>query len=300
MASTDPCPCSDHHGEGPTVNDLPLPLGLREEWRRLETRRRFLGRVGKTLGWAALATLLGGKLKAGTDGAAPGPNFAPKAKRGIYLFMCGGPPQLDLWDYKPGLAKLFDVDLPDSVRGGIRLSGLTEGQARFPIAPSHWKFRQHGKSGRWVSELLPWTARISDDIATIHTLNTDAVNHEPALELIATGNMVVGKPSLGAWLAYGLGSVNENLPTFVVLTSRLVPGANQQVIFPFLWGSGFLSNRYAGIPLAFGRGPSAVSQRPARHDAADPARPGRSGQPNQSAHLRRARRPGYPGSDQPI
>ena len=245
-----PCPCSDHHGEGPTVNDLALPFGLKAEWRQLETRRRFLGKMGKTFGWAAMASLMGSRLRAGAAGAAaPGPDFAPKAKRGIYLFMCGGPPQLDLWDYKPGLSKLFDADLPDSVRGGLRLSGLTEGQARFPIAPSHWNFAQHGQSGRWVSELLPWTAKLTDDIALIHTLNTDAVNHEPALELIATGNMVVGKPSLGAWLSYGLGSINDNLPTFVVLTCRMVPGANQQVIFPFLWGSGFLSNKYAGIPL---------------------------------------------------
>jgi hypothetical protein len=142
MSSPRPCSCSDLHGEGPTVYDLPLPLGLREEWRKLETRRRFLGRMGKTFGWAALATLLGDKLTADSSGTAgiSAPNFAPKAKRGIYLFMGGGPPQLDLWDYKPGLTKLFDADLPDSVRGGLRLSGLTEGQARFPIAPSHWNF----------------------------------------------------------------------------------------------------------------------------------------------------------------
>ncbi len=244
-----PCPCSDHFGEGPTVYDLPIPLALREEWRKLETRRHFLGKMGKAFGWAGMAALMGNKALAGATNGAMSPNFAPKAKRGIYLFMGGGPPQMDLWDYKPGLAKMFDQDLPDSVRSGQRLTGMTEGQTRFPIAPSYWKFRQRGKSGRWVSDLLPWTGRLTDELALIHTLNTDAINHEPALDLINTGNMVAGKPSLGAWLSYGLGSMNENLPTFVVLTSHLIPGAAQQPIYPYLWGSGFLSNRYAGIAL---------------------------------------------------
>jgi hypothetical protein len=240
------CPCPDHYGEGPTVYDLPLPLGLREEWRRLETRRRFLGRMGKVFGWAGLATLVGQKVLAGAA-EAPGPNFAPKAKRGIYLFMSGAPPQMDLWDYKPALAGLFNQDLPDSVRGGQVLTTMTEGQNRFPIAPSYWNFSRRGKCGRWVSDLLPWTGRLVDDIAVIHTLNTDAINHEPASDLMNTGNMVAGKPSLGAWLSYGLGSMNDNLPTFVVLTSRLIPEAQQQPIYPYLWGSGFLSNRYSGV-----------------------------------------------------
>ena len=244
------CPCSDHHGEGPTVLDLPVPRELREEWRRLETRRHFFGRMGKALGWAGLATLLGDRLRAETGGLGfPGPNFAPKAKRAIFLFMGGGPPQQDLWDYKPGLAGLYNQDLPESVRGTQVLTSATAGQAHLPIAPSYWKFAQRGQSGRWVSELLPWTGKIVDDLALIHTLNTDAINHEPAMLLMNTGNMVVGKPSLGAWLSYGLGSINENLPTFVVLTSKLVPAGGDQPIYPRLWGSGFLSNRYAGIAL---------------------------------------------------
>ncbi len=250
--------CSDHHGEGPTVYDLPgVPPALREEWRRLETRRHFLGRMGKTLGWAGLATLMGNKLLAGA-GAAPGglpspemlrvPNFIPKAKRCIYLFMAGGPPQMDLWDYKPGLPALYDRDLPDSVRGSQVLTGMTAGQARFPIAPPAWGFTRHGQCGRWVSNLLPQTGKVVDELAVVRSIYTDAVNHEPAILLMNTGNMVPGKPSMGAWLSYGLGSMNDNLPAFVVLNSKLTVG-NKQPISPRLWGSGFLSSEYAGVPF---------------------------------------------------
>jgi hypothetical protein len=154
---------------------------------------------------------------------------------------------MDLWDYKPDLASLFDKDLPDSVRGNQALTGMTSGQARFPIAPSHWNFARQGKSGRWVSELLPWTGKLVDEFAIVHSLTTDAINHEPAILLMNTGNMVPGKPSLGAWLSYGLGSMNENLPTFVVLNSQLIPGTDLQPISPKLWSSGFLSNEYAGV-----------------------------------------------------
>jgi hypothetical protein len=245
--------CCDHGGEGPTVYDLPVPLSLREEWKRLATRRHFLGRMGKTLGWAGLASLIGDSLigrAAGAElrsGANRLPDFAPKAKRSIYLFMSGAPSQMDLWDYKPGLTSLFDKDLPDSVRGTQSLTGMTSGQARFPIAPPHWGFSRQGKSGRYVSELLPWTGKLVDDITLIHTMQTDAINHEPAILLINTGNMVPGKPSLGSWIAYGLGSMNENLPTFVVLNSLTIPGTDLQPISPKLWSSGFLSNEYAGV-----------------------------------------------------
>jgi len=248
--------CCDH-GEGPTVYDLPVPLELREEWRSLATRRHFLGSMGKTLGWASLATLFGGALApralhAATDSLPNSaahyvPDFAPKAKRAIYLFMSGAPSQMDLWDYKPGLANLYDKDLPESVRGAQTLTGMTAGQARFPIAPSHWDFTRQGKSGRWVSDLLPWTGRLVDDITVVHSMQTDAINHEPAILLMNTGNMVPGKPSMGAWLSYGLGSMNENLPTFVVLNSLTLPGTDLQPISPKLWSSGFLSNEYAGV-----------------------------------------------------
>jgi len=254
---SNPHHCSDHGGEGPTIYDLPgVPLALREHWRRLETRRHFLGRAGKTLAWAGLASLLGPRLLAaagGPDDSLPSPkslrlpNFAPKAKRCINLFMSGAPPQMDLWDYKPGLAGLYDHDLPDSVRGNQVLTGMTAGQSRFPIAPSYWKFRQHGQTGCWVSDLLPCTSRLVDDLAVIKTMYTDAINHEPAILLMNTGNMVPGKPSMGAWLAYGLGSMNDDLPTFVVLNSKLLPGAINQPVSPRLWGSGFLSSTYAGV-----------------------------------------------------
>src|SRR6266481_1960660 len=224
--------CCDHGGVGPTVYDLPVPLELREEWKRLATRRHFLGGMGKTLGWASLATLSGSawsrQIVSAASDSQPSSlahyvaDFAPKAKRAIYLFMSGAPPQMDLWDYKPGLASLYDKDLPDSVRGTQALTGMTSGQARFPIAPSHWGFTRQGKSGRWVSDLLPWTGRLVDDITLVHSMQTDAINHEPAILLINTGNMVPGKPSLGSWLSYGLGSMNENLPTFVVLNSLTI------------------------------------------------------------------------------
>ena len=143
---------------------------------------------------------------------------------------------------------MFDKDLPDSVRGNQALTGMTAGQARFPIAPSHWEFAQHGQSGRWVSELLPWTGKIVDELTLIHTLQTDAINHEPAMLLMNTGNMVPGKPALGAWLSYGLGSMNENLPD--VRRAELDDSCRtltNQPISPKLWSSGFLSSEYAGV-----------------------------------------------------
>src|SRR5262249_55743269 len=175
------------------------------------------------------------------------PDFPPTAKRAIYLFMSGAPSQVDLWDYKPNLTNQYDKDLPDSVRGSQALTGMTAGQARFPIAPSHWGFSRQGQSGRYVSDLLPWSGKLVDDITVIHTMQTDAINHEPAILLINTGNMIPGKPSLGSWLAYGLGSMNENLPTFVVLNSLTLPGTDLQPISPKLWSSGFLSNEYSGV-----------------------------------------------------
>src|SRR5271168_2116036 len=177
------------------------------------------------------------------------PHFAPKAKRAIYLFMSGGPPQIDLLDYKPNLAALYDKDIPDSVRGGQQLTGMTAGQARFPIAPSHWAFHQHGQTGTWISELMPYTARMVDDLTIIKSTNTDAINHEPAIMLLNTGNMNSGKPCLGSWLAYGLGSMNDNLPTFVVLQTKTNPKENNQPVSSRLWSSGFLSSEYAGVGL---------------------------------------------------
>ena len=250
------CTDPDH---SPNVLNMPVPAGLKQEWATLETRRHFLGRSGKVLGWAALSALVGDKaLRGDSKGtAAPGPSaetlklphFAPKAKRAIYLFMSGGPPQLDLLDYKPGLAALYDQDIPDSVRGAQALTGMTAGQARFPIAPSHWGFKQYGKTGTWVSDLLPYTARMVDDLTIVKSTNTDAINHEPAIMLMNTGNMNAGKPCLGSWLSYGLGSMNDNLPTFMVLQSKVNPKENNQPVSSRLWSSGFLSSEYAGVGL---------------------------------------------------
>lgn len=251
-----------------TPLDLPIPSGLKQEWAAVETRRRFLGRSGKVLGWAALAGIFSEldlrSLARGaeTNAASPGtantlglPHFAPKAKRAIYLFMSGGPPQMDLFDYKPNLAGQFNKDMPDSVRGNQQLTGMTAGQAHFPVAPSHWPFGQHGQTGTWVSSLLPQTARMIDDLTIIKTMNTDAINHEPAIMLMNTGNMNAGKPCLGAWLAYGLGSMNDNLPTFVVLQTKTNPKENNQPVSSRLWSSGFLSSEYAGVGLRSGADP---------------------------------------------
>ena len=251
-------PCSDHSGEGPSVLDLSIPQSLKAEWLALASRRQFLTRAGKSLAWASLASLMGGnRLTASTTPGQGGflPNFAPKAKRAIYLFMAGAPSQFETWDYKPALAQRFDQDLPESVRGGQVLTGMTSSQSRLPIAPSLFKFKQHGKAGHWVSELFPETAKMADELAVIRSLHTDAINHEPAILLMNSGNMVPGKPSIGSWISYGLGSMNEDLPTFVVLTSKLPLFANIQALSSRLWSSGFLSPEHAGVALRSGGDP---------------------------------------------
>ena len=254
--------CSDHCGENPTVWDLPhVPLGLKREWLDLETRRHFLGQGVKALGWAGLATLLGRSApnllaNAPIPGApAMLPHYAPKAKRAIYLFMAGSPSQIETWDYKPTLADLFDKDLPESVRGGQTLTGMTASQTRFPIAPSIYKFARQGKAGRFVSELFPYTAKVSDELCVIKSLHTDAINHEPAILQLTTGNMFPGKPSIGSWLSYGLGAMNAELPTFVVMTSKMPHRTNVQALSNRLWSSGFLSPEHAAVALRSGSDP---------------------------------------------
>ena len=176
-----------------------------------ETRRQFFGRGARGLGAMALASV--------ANGAAALPHFAPKAKRCIYLHMVGAPPQQDLLDYKPKMNDWFDKDLPASIRQGQRLTTMTSGQSRFPIAPSKFKFAQHGKTGAWVSELLPNMANMVDDLAIVRSMYTEAINHEPAITFIQTGNMNAGKPCIGSWVSYGLGSMNKELPSFVVLNA---------------------------------------------------------------------------------
>ena len=174
-------------------------------------------------------------------------HFPPKAKQIIYLHMVGGPSQIDLYDYKPAMQEFYDKDLPDSVRMGQRLTTMTSGQARFPIAPSKYKFEQHGECRMWVSELLPWTAKMVDDMVFIRSMHTEAINHEPAISYIQTGNQITGRPCLGAWASYGLGTLNENLPTFVVLVARSTNTEQVQAISARLWSAGYLPGEHAGV-----------------------------------------------------
>jgi hypothetical protein len=218
------------------------------------TRRHFFGRAATGIGTAALASLLNPDLLTaaaipGDRGALGQPHRKPTAKRVIYLFMSGAPSQLDLFDFKPKMEALFDKDLPDSIRRGQRLTTMTSGQSRFPIAPSMYKFAQHGESGAWLSELLPHVATIADDLAFVKSVHTEAINHDPAITYIQTGAQIPGRPSMGAWVSYGLGSDNQDLPTFVVLHSTWSAKRDAQALYERLWGAGFLPTRHAGVSL---------------------------------------------------
>ncbi len=230
---------------------------LVNEYVRNETRRRFLGRGANAVGMAAFASLMGGESRVEGMEKIPASltHFAPKAKRVIYLHMVGGPSQLDLYDYKPKMGEFYDKDLPESVRMGQRLTTMTSGQKRFPVAPSKYKFKQHGKSGMWVSEMLPHTAKMVDDMCFIRSMNTEAINHEPAITLMQTGNMITGRPCLGSWASYGLGSMNENLPTFVVLVAKPSNTEQVQAISARLWSAGYLSGEHAGVSFRSGGDP---------------------------------------------
>ncbi len=229
-----------------------------------ETRRQFFGHGARGFGSIALASLM-----RGATGGIPGlPHFPAKAKRGIYLHMVGGPSQLDLYDYKPGMKEWFDKDLPESIRNGQRLTTMTSGQSRFPIAPSIFKFAQHGPSGAWISELLPNTAKMAGEMAIVRTMHTEAINHEPAITFMQSGSMVAGKPCMGAWMAYGLGSMNEDLPSFVVLNAQHThPKAGVQAISARLWSAGFLSAKYAGVAMRSGGDPVLYINNPEGVDA---------------------------------
>ena len=208
------------------------------------TRRHFFGRSAYGLGAIALSKLLGDELP---RGGLPGlPHFAPKAKRVIYLFQSGAPSQIELFDYKPKLQQLRGTDLPDSVRQGQRLTAMTATQSSFPIVPSTFSFRQRGQSGAWVSELLPHTAEIADKLCFVKSMHTEAINHDPAVTFFQTGAQLAGRPSIGAWISYGLGSENRDLPAFVVMVSS-GSGRSGQPLYDRLWGSGFLPTRYQGV-----------------------------------------------------
>lgn len=222
-------------------------------------RRHFLKHSGSGIGAAALATLLDPSALA----AATGPHFAPQAKRVIWLTQAGAPSQLDLFDHKPELVEQFDKDLPASVRGDQRLTGMTSGQTRFPVAPSAFRFQQHGQSGMWLSELLPHTAKLADDICLIRSLYTEAINHDPAMTLLQTGHQIGGRPAFGAWASYGLGTENQDLPTFVALISRPSGPTNAQPLHERMWGAGFLPSRHQGVRLSSGPDPVLYLSNPA-------------------------------------
>jgi hypothetical protein len=220
-----------------------------------ETRRQFFSRGMNALGAAALTSLLGRGVGGAAETGDALTHFAPKAKRVIYLHMVGGPSQMDLYDYKPKMVDFFDKDLPESIRNGQRLTGMTSGQARFPVQPSKYEFKQHGKSGMWVSEVLPWTAKMVDDMCFIRSMHTEAINHEPAISYMQTGNQVTGRACLGSWASYGLGSGNKDLPAFVVLVAQPRNTEQIQAISARLWSSGFLPGEHAGVAFRSGKDP---------------------------------------------
>ncbi len=231
------------------------------------TRRAFLGQGGGGLGRIALGSLLFPELLAGTgrgntldptpppQGLAGLPHFAPRAKRVIYLFQSGGPSHVDLFDYSPVLDQLHGQELPASVRGTQRVTGMTSGQASFPVVAPLWKLRRCGQHGTWISDLLPYTQQIADRIAIVKSVNTEAINHDPAITFINTGSQQIGHASMGAWLSYGLGSENENLPAYLVMLSQGTGKNPGQPLFARLWGNGYLPSNHQGVKLRPGANP---------------------------------------------
>src|SRR3954447_19677240 len=227
------------------------------------SRRDFFGRFAMGIGGMALGQLLNGSASAAETNPFQGilekPHFAPRAKRIIYLFMAGGPSQLDLFDYKPELNARQGEDLPESVRMGQRLTGMSAFQARLPMAGSIFKFAQHGQSRAWFSDLLPETAKIADELCFVRSMQTEHINHDPAITFFQTGHQLPGRPSMGAWLSYGLGSSNENLPAFVVLISK---DRIDQPLYSRLWGNGFLPSIHQGVQFRSGGDPVLFLQNP--------------------------------------
>ena len=222
------------------------------------TRRQFFGKSAKGLGGVALASLLNENLFSAQSpvGGLPGfPNFAPKAKRIIYLFQSGGPSQIDMFDYKPNLNEVHGQEVPDSVFNGQRLTGMTAGQTSFPVARSIYNFEQVGQSGNWLNtDLMPHMAKVADEMCIIKSMHTEAINHDPAITFFQSGFQLAGRPSIGAWLSYGLGSMNENLPTFVAMTSSGA-GTGGQPLYDRLWGEGFLPSKHQGVKFSGGKDP---------------------------------------------
>ncbi|MEO6784578.1 MAG: DUF1501 domain-containing protein, partial [Chthoniobacteraceae bacterium] len=224
----------------------PAFLSLTPAQRMAVSRRTFLKQSAGGIGLAALGSLLAPALQAATG--RPGfPNFTPKAKRIIYLFQSGAPSQMDLFDPKPQLEKKRGEDLPDSIRKGQRLTTMTSGQKKFPVAPSIFKFAQHGKGGMWLTELMPHMAKVADEFCVVRSLFTEAINHDPAITFCQTGSQLAGRPSIGSWLGYGLGSENKDLPAYVVLTSFGTGRKDDQPLYDRLWSAGFLPSKYQGV-----------------------------------------------------
>ena len=228
-------------------------------------RRTFLQNSLFSLGSAALGSLLGKNLF--NNGRSDLPHFAPKAKRIVYLFQSGAPSQLELFDYKPMLRKMFGEELPDSVRDGQRVTGMTANQRSFPLAFGDFQFNQYGESGAWLSDLLPYHRQIVDEVCFIKSMYTEAINHDPAVTFVQTGSQQAGRPSMGSWMSYGLGSENQNLPTFCVLLSRGKGG--DQPLYAKLWGNGFLPSEHQGVLFRSGEEPVLYLNNPAGMGKAD-------------------------------
>ena len=249
-------------------------MRLQRERALLMTRRHFFSRSSAGIGTAVLATLLNESLRgdeAGAQGAGglPGlPHVPPKAKRVIYLFQGGAPSQMELFDYKPRLYDLRGSELPDSIRQGQRLTGMTSAQSSFPVVPSLFKFAQHGNSGAWVSELMPHTAKVVDDLCFIKSMYTEAINHDPAVTFFQTGFQLAGRPSIGSWISYGLGSENKDLPAFVVMVSA-GSALGDQPLADRMWGSGFLPTRYQGVKFRSAGDPVLYLSNPPGFDTSD-------------------------------
>lgn len=244
------------------------------ESQQLQTRRHFFGRTATGLGTVALASLLNPDLFAeekrkSVPGILPKLHHPAKAKRVIYLCMSGGPSHLDLLDYKPQLNKHRGKDLPAEVRMGQRITGMTSGQKTLPIAPSIFKFEKRGKCGTYMSELLPHMATVVDELAVINSLNTEAINHDPAITYLQTGSQQPGRPSLGAWLSYGIGSENADLPSFVVMISQGSGNKTDQPIFSRLWGAGFIPSQHQGVRFRTGKDPVLYLSNPEGIDSDD-------------------------------
>lgn len=265
---------SHHHNEQYRIVS-PEFDPLNKKW----DRRNFLTKTSLGLGAVALGSLLGNKLFGKTEADLISeavaddfekeilrsiPHLVPKAKRVVYLFMAGGPSQFETFDCKPKLNNLAGQDLPDSIRRGQRLTGMSASQSTLPVAPSIFKFAQHGKTQTWVSELLPHTASVVDDLCIVKSLYSEAINHDPAITFLQTGNQLPGRPSIGSWVSYGLGSDNNNLPTFIVLVSKDAP--QDQPLYARLWGNGFLPTTHQGVQFRSGKDPVLYLNNPDGYD----------------------------------